>query len=333
MTVGEAFGDSGGDLTTPPPAKVQQERADCGLPKQPLGGRFWVLQSSDDEEDGDADELSSAGGSAFGKYLCRTPLSVSGRDMSERSSELARRMRKRINWQASQRMAVMEITASEGTLSSPSMLFGRALCKAKIKAMHVLQPTVFMDDGLDGWTVVCRRRWSPANERKSPDPFFPGISNFVDVGSARRRAGAQLNKARWGPKNVLRKKPLAKIDVVFDENIFPFASHNPNDGRRFREEILLFPPHNSYLESNDMGVHTNNHYLQICHPVHLRLLWMNHLQVLLKNLDKILKKKLQTAHQMMNHSRRIGLRQQQSRARSWSRICVGIKTGRLHQQQ
>jgi hypothetical protein len=30
-------------------------------------------------------------------------------------------------------------------------------------------------------------------------------------------------------------------DVVFDENIFPFASLNPNVGHHLREEILLLP--------------------------------------------------------------------------------------------
>jgi histone deacetylase 1/2 len=51
-------------------------------------------------------------------------------------------------------------------------------------------------------------------------------------------------------------------DVVFDENIFPFASLNPNAGRRLREEILLLPQDNSPSASTDRGVHTNDHYLQ-----------------------------------------------------------------------
>ncbi|KAM0898640.1 hypothetical protein ACQ4PT_021807 [Festuca glaucescens] len=216
MTVRDALGDSGGDLATPPPARAKEEGIGCGSPKRPLGGRFWVLQSSDDEDDGNVDELSADGDSASRKYLCRTPLSVSGRDLSEPSSELARRMRKRINRQTSQRLAAMEameIMSSEGKVPSPLLPLGMSLCKNKVKVMPVLQPSVFVDDGLDGWTVVRRRRWSPANERMLPDPFVPVFSNIDDVGSEKRRAGAKLNRARWGPKQMMRADPLAKIDA------------------------------------------------------------------------------------------------------------------------
>jgi hypothetical protein len=54
-------------------------------------------------------------------------------------------------------------------------------------------------------------------------------------------------------------------DVVFDENIFPFAELHPNAGRRLREEILLLPSDTS--ETHDGGVHSNDQYLQIVHVI------------------------------------------------------------------
>ncbi|KAM0842884.1 hypothetical protein ACQ4PT_058062 [Festuca glaucescens] len=149
MTVGKAFGDRKGDLANPPPAKVQRGRDDCRSPERHLGGRFWVLQSSDDEEDSDVEEMSSAGGSVSMKYLCQTPTLVSGIDISEQPSELARRKLKRINRQRNQRMAAMaamELASSEGTWSPSSMPLGMSVCKTKAKAMPVLEPSVFVDD-------------------------------------------------------------------------------------------------------------------------------------------------------------------------------------------
>jgi hypothetical protein len=44
-------------------------------------------------------------------------------------------------------------------------------------------------------------------------------------------------------------------DVVFDENVFPFASLHPNAGALLKKEILLLPtssiPHESVHNSND----------------------------------------------------------------------------------
>jgi hypothetical protein len=34
------------------------------------------------------------------------------------------------------------------------------------KNKHVLEPSVFLDDISEGWTVVHRRRWSPAISKK-----------------------------------------------------------------------------------------------------------------------------------------------------------------------
>ncbi|KAM0849117.1 hypothetical protein ACQ4PT_053932 [Festuca glaucescens] len=224
MTVGEAFGDREGDLATPTPAKVQRGRDDCRSPERHLGGRFWVLQPSDDEEDSDVEEMSSAGGSVSMKYLCQTPTSVSGRDISELPSELARRKLKRINRQRNQRMAAMaamELASSEGTWSPSSMPLGMSVCKTKAKAMPVLEPSVFVDDEVDGWTVVRRRRWSPAIDSSSHDPIISEISNIRRVGLARFRAGASNNRARWGPKNVVRGAPVIKIDQRSDGDCYP----------------------------------------------------------------------------------------------------------------
>jgi hypothetical protein len=52
-------------------------------------------------------------------------------------------------------------------------------------------------------------------------------------------------------------------DVVFDENVFPFASLHPNAGHLLSEEILLLYLESSSSASQDRGVHINDHYLQI----------------------------------------------------------------------
>jgi hypothetical protein len=52
-------------------------------------------------------------------------------------------------------------------------------------------------------------------------------------------------------------------DVVFDENIFPFAELHPNAGRRLHEEILLLPSDTYISETHDGGAYSNDQYLQI----------------------------------------------------------------------
>jgi hypothetical protein len=46
--------------------------------------------------------------------------------------------------------------------------------------------------------------------------------------------------------------------VVFDENLFPFASLNPNAGSRLRQEILLLPT-NSPFTSTHGETHINDY--------------------------------------------------------------------------
>jgi hypothetical protein len=113
-----------------------------------------VLQSSDDEEDGSAEEALPAGDRDPLRYVCQTPSSVSERDLSENSSELARRALKRVNRQRAQRLAARAVIEleGEGMLSSSIWLLGRSMSKTINKP--ILEPSVFRDDCLQGWTVV-----------------------------------------------------------------------------------------------------------------------------------------------------------------------------------
>ncbi|KAM0898288.1 hypothetical protein ACQ4PT_022022 [Festuca glaucescens] len=104
MTVGQTSSDTSGDPTCTSPATIRTEREEGGLPERPLGGRFWVLQSFDDEEDNDDGVDSPADERNLLRYY-QTPSTVSGRDLSEKPSDLARRARKRINRQRAQSMA------------------------------------------------------------------------------------------------------------------------------------------------------------------------------------------------------------------------------------
>jgi hypothetical protein len=57
-------------------------------------------------------------------------------------------------------------------------------------------------------------------------------------------------------------------DVVFDENIFPFASLHSNAGARLREEILLLPTHASSTTSHEgVHIHDNVHIIPITNPL------------------------------------------------------------------
>jgi hypothetical protein len=91
MTVGDGFGDPGGDLATPSPARKRKVRDGSGSTEWLQGSRFWLLQSTDDEEEEVEEELSQ-GAEDFDmplRYLCRTPSPVSGRDIVDDSKELA----------------------------------------------------------------------------------------------------------------------------------------------------------------------------------------------------------------------------------------------------
>ncbi|KAM0871601.1 hypothetical protein ACQ4PT_039282 [Festuca glaucescens] len=223
MTVGEETGDRRGDLATPSPARSQQVRDVCLAPERHCGGRFWVLRASDDEEDSEEEESSEASSNVSLKYLCQTPKSVHGRDLSEHSTELASRQLKRINRQRNQRTAAttaMELQLSEGTWSPPSMPLGMQSCKSKARVLPVLEPMTFVDDGVGEWTVVRRRRWSPAINKTSRDPKISDFSNDRRLGSSTFWAGASV-RARCGPNDWLRRRSSIKVDIRSDVSLDP----------------------------------------------------------------------------------------------------------------
>ncbi|KAM0830239.1 hypothetical protein ACQ4PT_066356 [Festuca glaucescens] len=203
MTVGGVSGDSGGDLATPTPARVLKGSDGVCSPEWLSGSRFWMLQSSDEDEEGEEEGSSSAGESDKPvRYLCRTPSPVGARDLFEDSTELARRTLKRIKQRNGKRMAAkaaMELTTQEGMASPFSLSQGKNSGKNKIKTMPVMEPSVFMDDNTEGWTVVRRRRWSPAIARRSQDPRKTAISKFRGMGLVRMRDGANSNLDHCGP--------------------------------------------------------------------------------------------------------------------------------------
>ncbi|KAM0930524.1 hypothetical protein ACQ4PT_000898 [Festuca glaucescens] len=244
MTVEGTSGDSSGDLVTPPPVKAQKGSDGDSSPERILGGRFWVLQSSDEEEDEEAEEIPLAGDIESIRYLCRTPSSVSGRDILEDTSELARRTLKRIKQQNNQRMAAMaamELTSPEVMISPISMPLGMSVCKTKIKAMPVLEPSVFTDDSMEGWTVVRRRRWSPAIGKRSNDPRKSVISKVRGLGPARMRAGANTKLDRWGPKTMMHQAPAVTKASRSDGDRRPnqVKVGNAVAGRAFRNLLGL----------------------------------------------------------------------------------------------
>jgi hypothetical protein len=82
---------------------------------------------------------------------------------------LAQRAIKRINRQNAQRRAAsaaMAFMSPEGTLSPMLTPLGGSGQKNKHLNLPILEPSLFEDDGLEGWTVVRRRRWSPASGKK-----------------------------------------------------------------------------------------------------------------------------------------------------------------------
>jgi hypothetical protein len=87
-------------------------------------------------------------------------------------------------------------------------------------------------------------------------------------------------------------------DVVFDENVFPFAELHPNAGHRLREELLLLPPEPSSSVDTNRGVHTNDQYFPVVPIVDYRSLLPRSRQVPLKFCSKILLKILLKTHQI-----------------------------------
>jgi hypothetical protein len=142
MTVGLATGVCLGDHKISSPGFATMVREEDASPESPLGGRFWVLQTSDDEEDGQAEAESPVRDWASMRYGCLTPSSASGRDLAESSTELASRALKRLQRQQVQRLAATAaIELDEGMISPATRPLGKST--TKIKLTLVLETTVF----------------------------------------------------------------------------------------------------------------------------------------------------------------------------------------------
>ncbi|KAK1682059.1 hypothetical protein QYE76_042907 [Lolium multiflorum] len=206
LGTGDAAGDASGDPKTPPPATVQPPSNDGVSPDRPLGGRFWLLESVDEDGEEKA-EISPSDDIGPLRYLWRSPESEMVRDLKESPQELARRATKRINRQQQQRRAAMELMVVEGESVSPNkMPLGMSICKSKPLLLPVLEPSVFVDDGQDGWTVVRRRRWSPASGKKRLDPKILEVSKYCGMGPMKLRPRS-VSVGRGGPGLPIHRRP------------------------------------------------------------------------------------------------------------------------------
>ncbi|KAM0887204.1 hypothetical protein ACQ4PT_029203 [Festuca glaucescens] len=207
MTVGGLSGDVGGDHA------AGVDLATQALPKTPekfTGSRFWVLQADDEEdtdlEDGEEEEggddgSPAGGGDRSATYLCRTPVPVRDADLVEASSELNRRQMKRLRRRDEQRMAARSalfFSTREGMNTPPSVPLG-IQTKSAVAKNPVLEPSVFVDESMDGWTVVRRRRWSPAFDDNLQDPKMMDNSNLRAAGQAGLRALVNNTLRSSGP--------------------------------------------------------------------------------------------------------------------------------------
>jgi hypothetical protein len=122
---------------------------------------------------------------------------------------MARRMIKRIHRHQQQRRAAMDFFATEGTLVSPtSAPLGRSVLRGKPLLLPILEPSVFEDDGQEGWTVVRRRRWSPASGKRSSDPVIAGYSNLRGMGPTHLRPRTDSDSARGGLASTISRRPV-----------------------------------------------------------------------------------------------------------------------------
>jgi hypothetical protein len=127
---GDALGDAGEDLSAPDPAATPSRFNDGGALEHPPEGRFWVLSSSDDEEEDEVAIVSPLPSAGSWRYLCRTPEEVADRDLQDPIRELARRSIKRLHRRQMQRQVAMAFMAMEGTsLSTMSTPLGRSSSK------------------------------------------------------------------------------------------------------------------------------------------------------------------------------------------------------------
>nr|XP_051216666.1 uncharacterized protein LOC127334288 [Lolium perenne] len=197
MAVGEATGKATGDgetdLGSPTSEVISPAAVNKGNPQKVPLSRFWVLESDEDEDGVDGEELppTSCCSDRSLRYLCRSPSPVSTRDISEEPLELARRAQRRIERQRLQRQAALAFSSSTSVSPEGKSYACREIQKEKPEIakskdqqfLPVLEPTIFPDDLSGPWTVVRRRRWSSMiNKRKgiawrSLDPKITQISN------------------------------------------------------------------------------------------------------------------------------------------------------------
>lgn len=237
---GDAAGDAGGDLAAQSPVSgasasgaplrgssapgaperglsasfsVESEAVAVCSPEKPFGSRFWALLSDDEDDvESEVEEEGASGdegrsvrvGDRLVSYLCRTPSPARDADLIEDSVELNQRQLKRLRRRDGQRLAnraALFFSSGEGMVSSFSSLGKVARSVGHIK-LPVLEPSVFVDETKEGWTLVHRRRWSPAAVSTVRDPGLTGFSNVVTVGQTRLRAGAQDFGRRFGPSRI-----------------------------------------------------------------------------------------------------------------------------------
>jgi hypothetical protein len=74
----------------------------------------------------------------------------------------------------------------------------------------------------------------------------------VFIGYSPRHKGVKCLDTSTGRINICR-------DVVFDENVFPFASLSPNVGKRLKDGILLLPFDSPSITSNNVVEHVDDY--------------------------------------------------------------------------
>jgi hypothetical protein len=207
MTVGLASGGANGVCFGVRPISSPVTAAagvgESTPPEGLLGGRFWVLQESDEEEDGQAEETPERDWASM-RYGCHTPPPASGRDLAESSTSLARRALKRIQRQQAQRLAATAvIELNEGMVSPSSRPLGKST--SKVKVLPVLEPSVFHDESLHGWSVVHRRRWLPAIGKKRQVPLISQNSKSDCSGQHKPWADDRVQGVRRGPLPIVHR--------------------------------------------------------------------------------------------------------------------------------
>ena len=87
--------------------------------------------------------------------------------------------------------------------------------------------------------VLCWPNLRPYNKRK----LAFRSARCVFLGYSPRHKGVKCLDVSTGRVYISR-------DVVFDENVFPFASLNPNAGKRLSQDILLLPTSSSHGDAH-----------------------------------------------------------------------------------